>query len=161
MKKTLAARLALAVVAVSTVAAAVTGCSAGGSGESASSTSSSKSSAEAKVSADQSKADACAAVKTGLEKLQGMQSQASAAMSDPQKALQLFDQMSETVSGIKDEVGNPEVKAPVDKASAAIDDYATFLHDAVQNPASIDASKVGEKATAITESFTELGKVCA
>ncbi len=163
MKNTLAARLALAVVAVSTVTAAVTGCSAGGSGGSASSSSSSSSkpSAEAKVSADQSKADACAAVKSGLEKLQGMQSQASAAMSDPQKALALFDQMSDTVSGIKDQVGNPEVKAPVDKASAAIDDYATFLHDAVQNPASIDASKVGEKATAITESFTELGKVCA
>lgn len=160
MKNTLAARLALAVVAVSTVTAAITGCSAGGSGESASS-SSSKPSAEAKVSSDQSKADACAAVKSGLEKLQGMQSQASAAMSDPQKALALFDQMSDTVSGIRDQVGNPEVKAPVDKASAAIDDYATFLHDAVQNPASIDASQVGAKATAITESFTELGKVCA
>lgn len=162
MKNTLGARLALTVVAVSTVTAALVGCSAGGSGGSASSgTSSTTPSAEAKVSADQSKADACAAVKAGLTKLQSMQSEASAAMSDPQKALELFDQMSDTVSGIKDQVGNPEVKAPVDKAAAAIDDYATFLHDAVQNPASIDASKVGEKATAITEAFTEVGKVCA
>jgi cell division protein FtsX len=160
MKKTLATRVALAIVAVSTVTAAVTGCSAGGS-DAASTSSTSKSSSAAKVSADQSKADACAAVKTGLEKLQSMQSEASAAMSDPQKALDLFDQMSDTMSSIKDQVGNPEVKAPVDKAAAAIDDYATFLHDAVKNPTSIDASKVGEKATAITETFTEVGKVCA
>ncbi|ERK71811.1 hypothetical protein N136_01844 [Leifsonia aquatica ATCC 14665] len=90
-----------------------------------------------------------------------MQSEASAAMSDPQKALALFDQMNDTMTSIKDKVGNPEVKAPVDKAAAAIDDYATFLHDAVQNPASVDASSVGAKATAITESFTEVGKVCA
>ncbi|MFF2051226.1 hypothetical protein ACFVU2_06440 [Leifsonia sp. NPDC058194] len=161
MKKTFGARLALAAVTIATVTAAVTGCSAGGSGDSTTSSSSPKPSAAAKASADQSKADACAAVKAGLQKLQSMQSEASAAMSDPQKALDLFDQMSDTMTSIKDQVGNPEVKAPVDKASAAIDDYATFLHDAVSNPASIDASKVGEKATAITESFTEVGKVCA
>lgn len=151
----------LAALTIATVTAAVTGCSAGGSGDSASSSSSSKPSAAAKVSADQSKADACAVVKSGLEKLQSMQSEASAAMSDPQKALALFDQMNDTMTSIKDKVGNPEVKAPVDKAAAAIDDYATFLHDAVQNPASIDASSVGAKATAITESFTAVGKVCA
>lgn len=161
MNTTFGARLALAAVTIATVTAAVTGCSAGGSGDSASSGSSSTPSAAAKVSADQSKSDACAVVKAGLEKLQGMQSEASAAMSDPQKALDLFDQMSDTMTSIKDKVGNPDVKAPVDKASAAIDDYASFLHDAVQNPASIDASTVGEKATAITESFTEVGKVCA
>jgi len=162
MKKTFGARLALAAVTIATVTAAVTGCSAGGSDDSSSSASaSSKPSAAAKASADQSKADACAVVKSGLEKLQSMQSEASAAMSDPQKALALFDQMNDTMTSIKDKVGNPEVKAPVDKAAAAIDDYATFLHDAVQNPASIDASSVGAKATAITESFTEVGKVCA
>ncbi|GAA0434459.1 hypothetical protein [Leifsonia naganoensis] len=162
MKKTFGARLALAAVTIATVTAAVTGCSAGGSGDSSSSSSaSSKPSAAAKASTDQSKADACAVVKSGLEKLQSMQSEASAAMSDPQKALALFDQMNDTMTSIKDKVGNPEVKAPVDKAAAAIDDYATFLHDAVQNPASIDASSVGAKATAITESFTEVGKVCA
>lgn len=163
MKNSFGARLALAVVTIATVTAAVTGCSTGGSGDasSSSSSSSSKSSAAAKASSDQSKADACAVVKSGLEKLQSMQSEASAAMSDPQKALDLFDQMNDTMNSIKDKVGNPEVKAPVDKAAAAIDDYATFLHDAVQNPASIDASKVGEKATAITESFTAVGKVCA
>lgn len=161
MKNSFGARLALAVVTIATVTAAVTGCSTGGSGDASSSSSSSKSSAAAKASSDQSKADACAVVKSGLEKLQSMQSEASAAMSDPQKALDLFDQMNDTMNSIKDKVGNPEVKAPVDKAAAAIDDYATFLHDAVQNPASIDASKVGEKATAITESFTAVGKVCA
>lgn len=162
MKKTFGARLALAAVTIATVTAAVTGCSAGGSDDSSSSASaSSKPSAAAKASADQSKADACAVVKSGLEKLQSMQSEASAAMSDPQKALAVFDQMNDTMTSIKDKVGNPEVKAPVDKAAAAIDDYATFLHDAVQNPASIDASSVGAKATAITESFTEVGKVCA
>jgi len=161
MKKTFGARLVLAALTIATVTAAVTGCSAGGSGDSASSSSSSKPSAAAKVAADQSKADACAVVKSGLEKLQSMQSEASAAMSDPQKALALFDQMNDTMTSIKDKVGNPEVKAPVDKAAAAIDDYATFLHDAVQNPASIDASSVGAKATAITESFTAVGKVCA
>ena len=162
MKKTFGARLALAAVTIATVTAAVTGCSAGGSDDSSSSASaSSKPSAAAKASADQSKADACAVVKSGLEKLQSMQSEASAAMSDPQKALALFDQMNDTMTSIKDKVGNPEVKAPVDKAAAAIDDYASFLHDAVQNPASIDASSVGAKATAITESFTEVGKVCA
>jgi hypothetical protein len=162
MKKTFGARLALAAVTIATVTAAVTGCSAGGSGDSSSSSSaSSKPSAAAKASTDQSKADACAVVKSGLEKLQSMQSEASAAMSDPQKALALFDQMNDTMTSIKDKVGNPEVKAPVDKAAAAIDDYATFLHDAVQNPASVDASSVGAKATAITESFTEVGKVCA
>ncbi|GIT78826.1 hypothetical protein LLS1_04950 [Leifsonia sp. LS1] len=163
MKRTLTTRLTLAAVTVVAVAGAVTGCSAGASNDTASTSASStsKPSAEAKVSADQSKADACTAVRAGLQKLQSMQSEASAAMSDPQKALALFDQMNETMTSIKDQVGNPEVKASVDKAAAAIDDYATFLHDAVQNPASVDASKVGEKATAITESFTEVGKVCA
>ncbi|MFJ3490756.1 hypothetical protein [Leifsonia aquatica] len=163
MKKTFGARLALAAVAIATVTAAVTGCSAGGSGDSSSSSASasSKPSAAAKASADQSKADACAVVKSGLEKLQSMQSEASAAMSDPQKALALFDQMNDTMTSINDKVGNPEVKAPVQKAAAAIDEYATFLHDAVQDPTSIDASSVGAKATAITESFTEVGKVCA
>lgn len=161
MKKTFGARLALAAVTIATVTAAVTGCSAGGSGDAASSSASSKPSAAAKASADQSKADACAVVKSGLEKLQSMQSEASAAMSDPQKALDLFDQMNDTMTSIKDKVGNPEVKAPVDKAAAAIDEYATFLHDAVKDPTSIDASSVGAKATAITESFTEVGKVCA
>jgi len=163
MKTTLGARVALAIVAVSTAAAALTGCSAGASGGASPSASptATKAPAHAKVSADQSKADACKAVNDTLQELQGMQSQASAAMSDPQKALDLFDQMNGTMTALKDKVGNPEVKAAVDKASGAVDDYATFLHDAVTNPASVDASKVSEKATAISESFTAVGQVCA
>lgn len=162
MNRTLGARLAIATVAVATVASALTGCSAfGGSDVSSSSTSSPRSSVASTVSPDQSKADACAAVRSGIDTLQGLQSQAGAAMSDPQKALDLFGKMADTMQSIESQVGNPEVKAPLDKAAAAVDDYAAFLHDVVKNPLSIDVKKAGEKATALTQSVTDLARVCA
>ncbi|WP_349866092.1 hypothetical protein [Leifsonia sp. WHRI 6310E] len=160
MKNTLAARLTLAAVSIVTVAAALTGCSAADSGGSAS-TSSPTQTAAAKVSPDQSKAEACTVVKAGFDKVQRMQGEASAAMSDPQKALDLLDQMNDTVTSIKDQVGNPEVKAPVDKAAAAVNDLATLLHGYVKNPATANFSAIGEKSTALAQAISDVSGICA
>ena len=160
MKNTLAARLTLAAVSIVTVAAALTGCSAADPGGSAS-TSSPTQTAAAKVSPDQSKAEACTVVKAGFDKVQRMQSEASAAMSDPQKALDLLDQMNDTLTSIKDQVGNPEVKAPVDKAAAAVNDLATLLHGYVKNPATANFSAIGEKSTALAQAISDVSGICA
>lgn len=82
-------------------------------------------------------------------------------MSDPKKALEVFDKMTAKIEDVDGKVSNTEVKKATSGAVAAIDDYAAFIKSAVNDPSSVDTSKVSEKTSKLTKAFTEVGKVCA
>jgi hypothetical protein len=145
-------------VVTAALALTLTGCTGGGGGgvTTSSSGGSVQSSAPAE-SGDQSKAEACQIVQDSLAEFSELSSDMNA--SDPQGVVDKFKELYTNATTSLGEITNAEVKPAATAAAAALGEYVEFLQTAISDP-----SKLGDmsaKVTALQESLTEVGTLCA
>ncbi len=115
----------------------------------------------ATAAAPQSHAAACVLVQDGLKKVSALQAQASSVAGDPSKASALLDKLDAQVRSIDDTITNTTVKRVTSSARTAVDGFATYLRDAIRNPASIDVTQVQQKADDLGTRFAAVQKECS
>lgn len=159
-------RTSFALVAASALLL-LTGCSGGGdsnakeadtndtAGTSEASSSAQASSAPAPAG-DQSKADACQIVQEQFQAVS--QAGSSIDTSDPQATLTQFRELATQVDTEFGGITNEEVAPAAQKASGALNEYATFLEGLIADPNT--ASGLSDQVTALQESFTDAATVC-
>ncbi|MCD1570902.1 hypothetical protein [Agromyces mediolanus] len=149
----------IAAVSFAAMALLLAGCASGGNAEGTAAKSEKQTEKQAEApAAEQTKQEACTDVQTALQELSGL---SSVDASDPAAALAALKDASGTVSETAAKVGNPEVKAAADQAAVALDEYVVYLDSMVADPANADIAAMGDHITALQESVTELGTVCA
>jgi len=162
-----AAGLALA------LAVALTGCAGGGDEEpeaeqsrtaspSASASPSPSETADDDAAGGQSTADACAIVQTALQDVSnGLNQDISALATDPAAAAAALDAVESGFAQAIAGVTNPEVRAPVDEAGAALTALSDQVTSVTQDPQSADPAAVQQAATDVQTRFAALAEVCA
>ncbi|GAB3404448.1 hypothetical protein GCM10027515_16470 [Schumannella luteola] len=110
----------------------------------------------------QSKAEACASLKSVTEKTNSELSSASSDIaSDPSKAADTIDTFKNEWQKATDKIQNPDVKKSAQKAVDSLDDFSKALAERTDDPTSTDTSGLMDAATGAQKAFTDLGTLCS
>ncbi|MEZ3158712.1 hypothetical protein AB1K56_17480 [Microbacterium sp. BWR-S6Y] len=160
-------RASAAFGALAAAALLLAGCSGGASSDAAPTTAESTApspvssspapAASAAADGDQSKQDACQIIITSFNDVTEASGEINT--SDPQAAVDRFKEIATKVQGDFSQITNADIAPAAQNASATLNQYVTFLEGVIADPST--ASGLSEQVTALQESFTQAGTVCA
>lgn len=109
---------------------------------------------------DQSVAGACESLGSAMgEAADTFQSALGELGTDPQQALSALQEFATSLKDAAATVQNPQVKAQVDKAIAALNDLTAALEAGIKDP--LKMTEVLGTISAVQEELTAIGTVCA
>jgi len=113
-------------------------------------------------SAEQSKADGCAELQTGMESLQTeLTENISELQTDPGAAADAISEVASTFADNVDNVTNEEVKAAGEDAATSLSTMADEFSKYADDPAGVDVEALSASATDAQTKFTELETLCS